>query len=317
MPEFRLRPLWLVLAVLLICMVGFMTLGAQGSWSFLLPFRGVKLLALMEVAVAVSVATVLFATITNNRILTPSLMGFDSLYLLSQTVLTFLLGSAVATSVNPHLLYLGQITLMVVLCTGIFRWLFLGSSRSLHLVLLVGLVMGTLFRTLSTFMQRLLSPNDFVVLQDQLFASFNSVDRRLLWVSLVATLLVLGRVWQRRFVYDVLALGREQAVNLGLDYRREVTTLMMMIAVLVSVSTALVGPITFFGLLVANLAYRLAASYRHQDVLPMACGLGCIALVGGQTVLERLLGFDTALSIVVEFLGGAVFIGMLLKGNKR
>ncbi len=308
------RSLLMALLVLLVCMGAFMTLGAQGSWSFLLPFRGVKLLALLEVAVAVSISTVLFATITNNRILTPSLMGFDSLYVLSQTVLTFVLGVQATSAISPQLLYAGQIVVMVFLCTGLFRWLFLGS---LHLVLLVGLVMGTLFRTLSTFLQRLLSPNDFVVLQDQLFASFNGVDRNLLGLSLLAIVLVSVRVWQQRFVIDVLALGREPAISLGLDYRREVTNLMMLIAVLVSVSTALVGPITFFGLLVANLAYRLAPSYRHQEVLPMACALGGICLVGGQTVLERVLGFDTALSIVVEFLGGAVFIAMLLKGNKR
>lgn len=311
------RTLLITALLLLVCTLAFMTFGAQGSWSFVLPFRGLKWLALVMVATAIGVSTVLFATITNNRILTPSLMGFDALYLLIQTLLTFLLGAGGAVAVNAQLLYVGQVALMVFLCTALFRWLFLGSARSLHLVLLVGLVMGTLFRSLSTFLQRLLSPNDFVVLQDQLFASFNTVHRELLWVSGLAVLLVLVLCWRKRFVYDVLSLGRENAINLGLDYRREVTLLMVNIAILVSVSTALVGPVTFFGLLVANLAYQLSPSYRHSHVLPMAAMLGAITLVGGQTVLERVLGFDTALSIVVEFLGGIVFILMLLRGSRR
>lgn len=283
----------------------------------MIPFRATKWVALVMVATAIGVSTVLFATITNNRILTPSLMGFDALYLLIQTLLTFLLGSGLATAVNPKILYLGQVSLMVFLATMLFKWLFLGSSRSLHLVLLVGLVMGTLFRSLSTFLQRLLAPNDFVVLQDQLFASFNTVHRELLTVSGVIIMVVLIQTWRKRFVYDVLSLGRESAINLGLNYRREVTLVMVNISFLVSVSTALVGPVTFFGLLVANLAFQLAPSYRHGDVLPMAAVLGAITLVGGQTVLERLLGFDTALSIVVEFLGGIVFVALLLKENRR
>lgn len=303
--------------LLILCSLAFMTLGAQGSWDFLLPFRGRKLFSLVVVATAIGVSTVLFATITDNRILTPALMGFDSLYLVTQTGLAFLLGSTGASSVSPQALYLGQVLGMVCLSTLLFRKLFLGSARSLHLVLLVGLILGTLFRSLSTFLQRLLSPNDFVVLQDKMFASFNTVRPELLTLSASLTALVLLFVWRQRYLYDVLALGREQAINLGLDYRTEVTRLMVVIAILVSVSTALVGPITFFGLLVANLAYQTSPSYRHAHVLPLAAILGAITLVGGQTVLERILGFDTALSIVVEFLGGIVFISLLLRENKR
>lgn len=311
------RPMLLTLLLLLVCAAGFMTLGAQGAWSFVLPFRGTKLLALVLVGTSISVSTVLFATITNNRILTPSLMGFDALYLLVQTTLAFLLGATEAAKLSPQVMFLGQVALMVALSTVLFRWLFLGSARSLHLVLLVGLITGGLFRSLSTFLQRLLSPNDFVVLQDQLFASFNTVHGSLLTVSAVIVISVLVWVWRRRYVHDVLSLGRDQAINLGVDYRAEVTKLMVSIALLVSVSTALVGPVTFFGLLVANLAYQLAPSYRHRDVLPMAAMIAGITLIGGQTVLERVLGFDTALSIVVEFLGGIVFIALLLKGSRR
>lgn len=317
MPNPSLRSHVVAAVMLALCSIAFLTFGVQGSWSFALAFRGWKLFSLVLVATAIGVSTVLFATITNNRILTPALMGFDSLYLLTQTGLTFLLGAGAASAVSAQVLYFAQVIVMVAVATALFRRLFLGSDRSLHLVLLVGLVMGTLFRSLSTFLQRLLSPNDFVVLQDQLFASFNTVHRDLLGLSALLTALILVLVWRRRYLYDVLALGREHSVNLGLDYRREVTVVMVYIAVLVSVSTALVGPVTFFGLLVANLAYQTAASYRHSHVLPMAAMIGSITVIGGQTVLERLLGFDTALSIVVEFLGGIVFIGMLLRGNRR
>ena len=117
--------------------------------------------------------------------------------------------------------------------------------------------------------------------------------------------------------FDVLALGRSQAINLGVPYKRTVVTILMLVSVLVAVSTALVGPITFFGLLVASLAHGLVGTSRHKFVLPAAVLLSIIFLVGGQTVLERVFAFDTALSIIIEFLGGIVFIFLVLRRAAR
>lgn len=304
-------------ALTLLCIVLFLTLGAKGSWSFVLAFRGIKLATLLLVAYAVAISTVLFQTVTNNRILTPAVMGFDALYVLLQTGLTFCLGNLQVSQIDPRLLFAGQALLMVILSGLLFRWLFSGAVRSLHLLLLVGILLGGLFRSLSSFLQRVIDPNEFVVLQDRLFANFNSVDADLLLLSAVAiggvSLVALSNLSR----FDVLALGRETAINLGLDHRRMVTLTMALIAVLVSVSTALVGPITFFGLLVANLAYLITPGHRHRHILPVAVFLAGIMLVGGQMLLERLFAFSTALSIVIEFFGGLAFILILMRGRAR
>lgn len=304
-------------ALTLLCIVLFLTLGAKGSWSFVLAFRGIKLATLLLVAYAVAISTVLFQTVTNNRILTPAVMGFDALYVLLQTGLTFCLGNLQVSQIDPRLLFAGQALLMVILSGLLFRWLFSGAVRSLHLLLLVGILLGGLFRSLSSFLQRVIDPNEFVILQDRLFANFNSVDADLLLLSAAAiggvSLVALSNLSR----FDVLALGRETAINLGLDHRRMVTLTMALIAVLVSVSTALVGPITFFGLLVANLAYLITPGHRHRHILPVAVFLASIMLVGGQMLLERVFAFSTALSIVIEFFGGLAFILILMRGRAR
>jgi iron complex transport system permease protein len=123
--------------------------------------------------------------------------------------------------------------------------------------------------------------------------------------------------WRMMHAYDVLSLGREAAINLGVDYKRVVTLVLMLVAVLISVSTALVGPVTFFGLLVANIAYQIAGSHKHRFILPVASLLAVICIVGGQLVLERIFAFDTALSIVIEFVGGIVFLALLIRGTAR
>ncbi|MBN9072916.1 MAG: iron chelate uptake ABC transporter family permease subunit [Rhizobiales bacterium] len=301
----------------LAAMAAFMTVGAKGQWSFVLPFRGIRLAALLLVAYAVAVSTVLFQTITNNRILTPSIMGFDALYILIQTVVVFAFGSAHLASLGPNVLFVVEVAVMVAFSALLYRWLLSGDVRGLHLLLLVGVIFGALFRSLSNLMQRMIDPLDFAVLQDRFFASFNTVHSEILGMAGLAVVAVSVAGWRLFRTFDVLALGRENAINLGLEHRRLISVVLVLVTILVSVSTALVGPVTFFGLLVANLAYQLAGSPRHGVVLPVAILLAVICLVGGQIVLQHLFAFDTALSVVIEFLGGITFILLLLSRTRR
>jgi iron complex transport system permease protein len=206
---------------------------------------------------------------------------------------------------------------MVLFAGSLYYWLFSGAARSLHLVMLVGIICGVFFRSLSNLMQRMLDPDLFAVLQDRFFASFNTINADILTLSAIIVAAVSLYGWRLLHVFDVLALGREPAINLGVDHRRVVRLILLMVTVLVAVSTALVGPITFFGLLVANLAYMLAGSGKHRVVLPIAVLLAIICIVGGQTILERAFAFNTALSVIIEFLGGLVFIILLVRGNAR
>lgn len=313
-PFFVLTALAIVAIVAIVC---FMTLGARGSWSFVLAFRGQKLAALVLIATAIAISTVLFQTITANRILTPSIMGFDALYALIQTVIVFLIGAGAASAIDPRLMFASNVIAMALFSLALYRFLFSGGTRSLHLLMLVGIVFGVFFRSLSGFLQRIIDPNDFVVLQDRLFASFNSVDTNLLGIAALGMGLV-ALIMARYFhTFDVLSLGREAAISLGVRYKQVTTAILMMVALLVSISTALVGPVTFFGLLVANLAYLLMPSGKHKHVLPAAVLIAIVTLVGGQVILERVFAFDTALSIVIEFAGGLFFILYLIKGGSR
>ncbi|KQT60754.1 MULTISPECIES: iron chelate uptake ABC transporter family permease subunit [unclassified Aureimonas] len=313
-PAARLALLGLL--ALLACAL-FLTLGARGSWSFVLAYRGQKLATLVIVAVAIAVSSVLFQTVSENRILTPALMGFDALYALLQTALVFTLGSAAVGAIEPRLLFLGEVGAMMGFSLLLYRGLFSGAVRSLHLLMLVGIVSGILFRSLSGLMQRLIDPNEFVVLQDRLFASFNTVPGDLLLVAAILVAASLVPVARNLAAFDVLTLGRSAAIGLGVDHRASVRMVLPLVAVLVSVSTALVGPVTFFGLLVASLAYRLTPSHRHVHILPAAALVAILCLVAGQTLLERVFAFDTALGIIVEFAGGLVFLVLLLRGAAR
>lgn len=305
--------------MLLACasVIAFLTWGSGGDWGFVLAFRGAKLLAMLVVAYAVAVSSVLFQTITHNRILTPAIMGFDALYVLIQASIVFYLGANAGTALPPVAKFGLEVILMAVFASTLYRYVFSGAVASLHLMVLVGIIFGLLFRSLSGLMIRMIDPNEFLVLQDRMFASFNSIQLELLTISAVSVAMVSVLVWRMRHRYDVLALGRDAAIGLGIDYRKTVMATLLLIVVLVSVSTALVGPVTFFGLLVSNLAYLVMRSDRHKLVLPAAVLLAVIFLVGGQTVLERVLQLGTTVSVVIEFAGGLLFMAFIVRKVQR
>lgn len=325
-PSYLLAP-HLVLIILaglaLAAALAFMTVGVKGNWGYVLELRGRKLIAICIVATSAAVSTILFQTVTNNRILTPSIIGFDALYALLQTVFVFFLGAARVSTADPRLMFVIEAASMLVFSLLLYRWLFLGERRGLHMLLLIGVVFGLVFRSVTQLLQRIMDPNEFVVLQDRLFANFGGVDRALMAISALAVVIVCAIAWRSRHRLDVLLLGRDQAINLGIDHRKAVTGILIMVSITVSASTALVGPlngsepISFFGVLIANLSYVLIRGYNHRYLLPACALLGILLLAGGQLVLENLLGFDSAVGIVIEFAGGLTFILLLLKGMAR
>lgn len=314
MPDRRLVGLGLFL--LLLC-AAFLTWGARGDWSFVLAYRGKRLAALLVVGAAIAVATVLFQTVSGNRILTPSIMGFDALFVLLQTSLVFALGGAGTAALPASIRFGLEFGLLLGGALLLFGTL-LGSGRTdLHRMVLTGIILGVLFRSLAGFLQRLIDPNDFVVVQSSTFASFGAVDTQLLGLAALLSAAALLGAWHLRHCLDVLALGRDQAIGLGVDHRRSVLLVLALVAALVSVSTALVGPVTFFGLLVSALAHLVTRSHRHAVLLPAAALVAGIVLVGGQIVVERLLGLAATLSVVVELLGGLVFLVLVLRRPAR
>ncbi|KAA9089788.1 iron chelate uptake ABC transporter family permease subunit [Microbacterium radiodurans] len=286
---------------------------AQRGYWIAVDLRLTAVATVAIVACCQAVATVLFHTVTGNRILTPSIMGFDALYVVMQTALVFFFGGAALAATDGLLKVALQSALMVGFATLLYGWLFAGKRGNLHIMLLIGIVLGVGFSSLSTVMQRLLTPSDFDLLSARLFGNLsNSNPEYLPWAAVIVTI-VLALVWRRRRRLDVLALGREISTNLGVAYKREVIVLLVLVAVLISVSTTLVGPMTFFGFIVATLAYQLAGSSRHAVVLPFAALLGMATLLVGYFVLRHVFAAAGMLTVIIEFAGGLFFIIYLLR----
>lgn len=289
---------------------------STAQMAYALPRRLEKVVAVLLAGFGVAVSSILFQTITHNRILTPSIIGFDSLYLLIQGGVLFIFGSTVTGFLDESYYFLLNVALMVVFAELLFRFLFQREQSYIYFILLAGVVCGMLFRSAFSFFMLLLDPDQFYVLQNKMFASFNLIPTNLLGLAAVLTVVAIIYGWPLRRELDVFVLGRENAHNLGIDTARLQKRVLRVIALLVAVATALVGPITFLGLLVVNVAYQLLATYRHSILIVGTVLISWVALLLGLVVVEHALDFATNLTVIINGIGGSYFLYLLLKEGK-
>lgn len=286
-----------------------------GSASFL-PVVRRRLNSIIAMAIAAlcqSVATLSFQTITGNKIITPSLLGFESVYSVINTGLMFFFGLSAFLSFQGRGLFIIQIILMVLVSLVLYGSLLTGKHGNLQLMLLVGVVMGTGLKTLAVFMRRLLAPSEFDILQAKLFASVNHADPEFFPIAIPIVILVSLIVVSKSNKLNALGLGREVSISIGLDHKREVISVLVLVAILMSISTALVGPMTFFGFLVVALTYQISQTYDHKYLYPMAIGLGFLILSLAYFIMNHIFSAQGVVSIIIEMFGGLVFLAFVLK----
>lgn len=302
----------LTLAVILFYM--FTLVGSNPD--YVLPRRLIKVAAMGIISCSIGYSSVVFQTITNNRILTPSIMGFEAVFILFQAFIVFLYGDKTFQVIELQTNFLLSVALMFGFALILYFSLFHRRKIHVYFLLLVGLILGAIFKSMTSFLELIIDPNEFNVVHRYLFASFNNINTSLLGISsvaLVITLLIGTRILHK---LDVLLLGKEQSVTLGINYKRLVQISLLLIAIQVSISTALVGPITFLGILIANLSYEFIPSYKHRHTILGASLFGIILVVGGQYLVEHLFNMNTTISILINFIGGLYFIFLLLKSRR-
>ncbi|MGR5000324.1 iron chelate uptake ABC transporter family permease subunit [Vibrio celticus] len=283
------------------------------NYEFFLSLRLPKLLSIVLAAVAISASSLVFQTITNNRILTPSILGFDSLYMLVQTVLLFVFGSASFWVIDSIANFSMSVTVMILFSFALFHFYFKSKRNNVFTLLLIGIVCGSVFSSLSNFLAMLIDPNEFAVLQNVMFASFNNVKGELVYLSLIPLGLSLLGLWLLAPKLDVLWLGVDNATSLGVNTKRLTQITLVIVSVMVAVSTALVGPVLFFGLITVSLARQIFRSYQHRVLIIASSLLAIVLLVSGQWFIEKVMAFETTVSVIINLVGGLYFMFLLLR----
>lgn len=304
------RATWLLLPALALA---FLLLGSGLDFSYVIPKRLVRLGAIVVAGVCIALSSVIFQTLAGNRVLTPAIMGYEGIYLLFQALLVLWLGTASVALLGAQGNALLSIALMLGYSWLLQRWLLREGRGDVYRLLLLGLVLTMVLGTFTQFIQLKTSPGEFSILQSLGYTSFNRAQPAQVLYSGLLVAAVALLVARGTRVLDVLALGRDQAIALGLDHGRCLRLQMALIAVLVAVSTSLVGPTAFMGVFVANIAYALARSARHQVTLPLACAVAIGMFLLAQLLVEHLFNYRTSVSILVNLVCGAYFLALMVR----
>ncbi len=275
--------------------------------------RVVAVIAMLIAAICQSLSTVAFQTITNNRVITPSLLGFEALYSTIHTTTIFFLGATTFIQFVGIGSFIFQVAMMVIMCLILYGWLLSGKFGDLQLMLLVGVILGTGLRSLSSFMRRLLAPSEFDILQARLFGSVNNADAAYFPVAIPIVIVVACLLLASSNRLNVLALGKNMSTSLGMNHRMGVIVNLVLVSILMAVSTALVGPLTFYGFLVATLSYQMVPTYDHKYLFSMALAIGFLILTGSYFFMYHIFNAQGVVSIIIELFGGLTFLIVILR----
>jgi len=288
------------------------------GWQFAVKLRLKTIMAIIVAGIAVGVSTLVFHTIVNNRVVTPQALGLDKLYELSKTMIIYFFGASTLLSINFVTDYLISLLLMVSFALLLYRFIFQKvAQQNIYFLLLVGLICSTLFDNMITFFQVLLDPDEFQIAAYAGFASFNIVKMETVGLALLTILPILLYSFKHHHRLNVMALGRDHALNLGLDYDKTSRILLILVVLALASATALAGPMMFLGLLVLNITLELFKTHQHYILLPGIILVSVLSLVIGQFIVLHVLNFKTTLSVIINFVGGIYFFWILLKENKK
>lgn len=317
----NIRKLAIVGAAAILAIILYMTIGVHFDnprlFNYAMRLRGTKVIVMLLVAICIGGASMVFQSIINNTIVTPCLLGMNSLYSLIHTSVVFVLGAGSLVATNANLSFVIDLLLMGFIATFIYSFMFKKTKYNVLYVLLIGTVLSSFFSSIQSTMVRVMDPNEYEILLSSLVASFDHVRSEIIVLSVIMMALVIIALRKELALLDVITLGKEQAINLGVDYDRTIRKLLLGVVLMIAIATALVGPISFLGLIIANLARQLLKTYRHSQLILGSVLFGMVLLIGGQLIVERVFTYAVPISVFITVGGGLYFLYLLLTQKRR
>lgn len=281
-------------------------------FQFVLKIRIPTLFAMIVASFSIGAASIIFQSIINNRIVTPCLLGMNSMYSLIHTLLVFVLGTGSIFVINSNLSFGLDLVIMGLIATFVYSYLFKKTGNNVLYVLLIGTVLSSFFSSIQSSLIRIMDPNEYDSLLTSLVADFNNVNTEIIIFSVILLTALIVFLRKEIRLLDVITLGKVQAINLGVDYDKVVRKLMLGVVLCISIATAMVGPISFLGLIIANLARQLLKTYKHTHLIIGSALMGMITIIIGQIIMEHVFSFAVPISTFITIGGGIYFLYLLL-----
>ena len=273
------------------------------------------LLAMIICGILIALLSLVFQTISESRILTPSMIGFDSVYVGTQTLLVFMFGAVSSIFANPYLNYLVTTSIMVTVSMLMFGFILRKNKNNLIFLLMFGVVLSGVIRSGSTYLITIMDANDVIHVNAATSVNVNNMNTSIIYMAVPIIFIISMLILCRHRTYNVMSLGPGNAQGLGVNYNREVTWNLFLISLGMSVVTALIGPLAFLGLLAVNIAREMFKTHKHLHLFIGSSFLASLALVFGQGIVELLQG-AVPVMVIIDLVGCSYMFYLILKENR-
>lgn len=283
--------------------------GDSYAWNVFWATRIPRTAALILVGIAMTISGTIMQLLARNRFVEPSTAGTvdsASLGILAVLLLAPDLPVVFKTLVAALFALLGTLVFMAIL-----RRI---PLRSILLVPLVGIMLGSVIGSIATFFAY--KYDKIQSLQAWMSGDFSSVMQgqyELLWIA--APLVFLAYIMADLFT--VAGLGEDFTTNLGVHYKRIVMLGLVIVAMTTALVVVTVGQIPFLGLIVPNIVALFLGDNMRRS-LPWVALLGALAVLICD-ILSRLINypFEIPISTILGVFGSFLFLFLLLrKGNR-
>ena len=303
--------------IVIICSLLYLFFGVnfqnEKLFHYSMKIRNLKFIAMVITSFAIGGASIVFQSIINNTVVTPCLLGMNSLYMLIHTIVVFFFGSSSIIVINPNISFFIDMFFMGIIGTIVYSLIFEKMNYNILYIMLIGTVLSSFFLSIQKTLVRMMDPNEFDALLASLVPSFNNINTSIIFLSIVFLVFVIYFLRKELCMLDVLVLGKEQSINLGIDYDKCIKKLLLGVTLCIAIATAMVGPISFLGLIIANLSREYLKTYKHIYLILVSSLFGIIVLVGGQFIVERIYKYTIPINVFITIGGGIYFLYLLVR----
>ncbi len=271
------------------------------------------------VGAALSVSGVLMQALFRNPIVEPGLVG-TSAGAAFGAALVFVLGKSIGAAYSDALgafaLPLAAFAGAFVATVAVYRFSAVGGKVSVATMILAGVAVNAIANAGTGFMAYIARDPQARSITFWTLGTFTSADWRAATIVSATTLLCTAIALRYAKSLNALLLGESDASSLGVDVRRLNITLLVLNTVLVGTATAMVGVISFMGLVVPHLL-RLLRSADNRFLIVASALLGAVLMILADTLARTLITpAELPIGVITAFVGAPVFLWLLFRQHR-
>lgn len=294
------------------------TLFGQGNKKqelVLFTMRLPRIIIALLVGSALAISGTVLQGITKNDLADPGILGISSGAALAVVIYIYFMNGKVYSDVS--LLTVFTMPLVALLGAGFAAFLIytLAWKKGINptRLILIGIGINSAFSAMLILFQFRFSTQDFNKIMIWTSGSIWGTS----WSYVVATLpfvfiFTALIIYKARYL-DVLSLGDELSVGLGVHIEKERRTLLIYTVALAGAATAVAGTISFLGLIAPHIARKLVGP-KHKLLIPTSALVSSIILLLSDTIAKNILApIEMPVGIVVSIIGVPYFIYLIMK----